>query len=66
MALQEELFQIEGSLWTNDAELYETVYTPDAVLIFPEVGKIGTSVALDAIRQRTGREGVGRKYASRK
>jgi hypothetical protein len=51
MELQEELIQIERSLWTNDPEIYEATYTPDAILIFPEVGKISTSVAVDAIRK---------------
>jgi hypothetical protein len=51
MALQEELVQIERSLWASDPEVYEATFTPDAILIFPEVGKIGTGVAVDAIRQ---------------
>jgi hypothetical protein len=51
MELQDELIKIERSLWTNDPEVYEATYTPDAILIFPEVGKIGTRVAVAAIRQ---------------
>jgi hypothetical protein len=57
MELQEELIRIERSLWTNDPEVYEATYTPDAIIVFPEVGKISTSVAVDAIRKenRAGR-----------
>jgi hypothetical protein len=51
MELHEELIGIERSLWTNDPEVYEATYMPDAILIFPEVGRIGTSVAVDAIRK---------------
>ena len=50
MDKQEELMGIERSLWTNDAAIYETTYSPDAILIFPEVGRIGLELALEAIR----------------
>jgi hypothetical protein len=66
MALQEELFQIERSLWTNDPELYEAIYAPDAILIFPEVGKIEQALRSMRSGKRTGKEGVGRMYTSRK
>ena len=50
MDKQEELLRIERSLWTNDAAIYEATYAPDAILIFPEVGRIGLEHALEAIR----------------
>jgi Domain of unknown function (DUF4440) len=50
MDKQEELMGIERSLWTNDAAIYEATYSPDAILIFPEVGRIGLELALEAIR----------------
>src|SRR5262249_16438643 len=50
MDRQEELTGIERSLWTNDGALYEETYAPEAILIFPEVGRIGLEQALEAIR----------------
>ena len=61
MDKQEELMTIERSLWTNDAAIYEATYSPDAILIFPEVGRIGLELALEAIRGRTLRVDIGRK-----
>jgi hypothetical protein len=54
--LLDELLQIERSLWTNDPDIYEQTYDPDAVLIFPEIGRISIRGAVDAIRQEN-REG---------
>jgi hypothetical protein len=50
MDKQEELMGIERSLWTNNAAIYEVTYSPDAILIFPEIGRIGPELALEAIR----------------
>jgi hypothetical protein len=51
MAILQELLKIEQSLWTNNPEVYEARYLPDAVLIFPEVGRIGRDFAVQAIRE---------------
>jgi len=50
MDKEEELMRIERSLWTNNAAIYEATYSRDAILIFPEVGRIGLEHALEAIR----------------
>src|SRR5215472_5754310 len=50
MNTQEELVRIERSLWTNDAAVYEATYAQEAILIFPEVGRIGLRQALEPIR----------------
>ncbi len=60
MDKQEELLRIERSLWTNDAAIYEATYAPDAILIFPEVGRIGLEHALEAIRAENA---AGRHWA---
>ena len=60
MDKQEELMRIERSLWTNEAAIYETTYSPDAILIFPEVGRIGLEHALVAIRAENA---AGRHWA---
>jgi hypothetical protein len=56
MDKQEELMGIERSLWTNDAAICEATYSPDAILIFPEVGRIGLELATrgDPGRERCG------------
>jgi hypothetical protein len=59
-SLLDELLQIERSLWTNDPDIYEQAYNPEAVLIFPEVGRISIPAAVDAIRKEN-RE--GRRWA---
>jgi hypothetical protein len=56
----EELMRIERSLWTNDAALYEATYAPEAILIFPDVGRIGLEQALEAIRAE---HAAGRHWA---
>ena len=57
MSLLDALMQIERSLWTNDAAIYAAAYLDDAILIFPDVGRIALTDALDAIRaeNRAGR-----------
>jgi Domain of unknown function (DUF4440) len=59
-SLLDELLPIERSLWTNDPDIYERTYDPEAVLIFPEIGRISSQAAVDAIRQEN-RE--GRRWA---
>lgn len=48
--MHEQLVEIERQLWTNDPAFYEQAYLPEAVLIFPGVGKIDRATAVDAIR----------------
>jgi hypothetical protein len=47
----EDLVAIEYSLWKNNPDIYRSVYLPDAVLIFPDVGRIGRDTAVEAIRR---------------
>jgi hypothetical protein len=47
----ETLLEIERSKWTNNPEIYEAGYLPNAVLIFPGVGRIDRSTAVNAIRE---------------
>lgn len=58
--LKNELMAIERSLWKNEPNVYHQTYIPGAILIFPEVGRIGRSEAVDAIREenRAGRAWV--------
>src|SRR4029453_5831772 len=58
--VERELIRIERTLWTNDAAIYEAAYLPDAVLIFPEVGKLGRDEAVAAIYQENA---AGRHWA---
>lgn len=51
-----ELLETERRLWSNDADFYHQTYLPDAILIFPEVGRLSRDVAVDAIREEN-REG---------
>ncbi|HKD43749.1 MAG TPA: DUF4440 domain-containing protein [Myxococcaceae bacterium] len=60
MDKEEELMRIERSLWTNNAAIYEATYSRDAILIFPEVGRIGLEHALEAIRTENA---AGRHWA---
>jgi Domain of unknown function (DUF4440) len=55
-SLLDELLQIERSLWTNDPDIYERTYDSDAVLIFPEVGRISIQAAVEAIREENREE----------
>lgn len=49
--LKNELIAIERSLWKNEPNIYHQTYIPEAILIFPEVGRIGRSEAVEAIRE---------------
>lgn len=55
-----DLMAIERRLWTNDPDFYEATYLPEAVLIFPEVGRIDRGFAIEAIRGENRR---GRHWA---
>jgi len=46
----DHLVEIERSLWTNDAKVYQSTFLPDAVLVFPGVGRIDRDFAVNAIR----------------
>jgi hypothetical protein len=56
----DELLAFERTLWDNDAEVYEAAYTPDAVLIFPGIGRIDRETAVAAIRKENA---TGRAWA---
>jgi hypothetical protein len=45
----QQLVEIERSLWTNNAHVYEKSFLPGAVLIFPGVGRIDRDFAISAI-----------------
>jgi len=59
--LKDELMAIERSLWKNEPDVYGQTYIPEAILIFAEVGRIGRSEAVDAIRQENK---AGRAWAA--
>lgn len=63
-ALSNELFKdliaIERTLWENNADVYHDRYAPEAVLIFPGVGRIYRETAVAAIRQENAQ---GRAWA---
>jgi len=46
-----ELITIERTLWQNDAQTYRDGYSPEALLIFPGVGRIDRDTAVAAIRK---------------
>ena len=46
-----DLISIERTLWENDAQIYHERYSPEALLIFPGVGRIDRETAVAAIRQ---------------
>jgi hypothetical protein len=46
-----DLLRIERTLWENDARVYHDTYSPDAVLIFPGVGRIDRETAVAAIEK---------------
>src|SRR5262245_41113071 len=46
-----EMLRIERSLWENDVRVYHDTYTPDAVLIFPGIGRIDREAAVAAIQK---------------
>ena len=60
MNLDRELTDIERTLWTNDAEIYGRTFLPEAVLIFPEIGRIDLEFALNALREESA---AGRRWA---
>ena len=47
----EDLITIERTLWENNAEIYHERYSPEALLIFPGVGRIDRETAVAAIRK---------------
>ena len=51
MTVLTELMALERTLWTNDADIYAGTYLPEAVLIFPGIGKIDLDFALEALRK---------------
>src|SRR5262249_40101709 len=50
MDLFERMIETERTLWTNDLDVYEAAYDENAILIFPEAGKIGRAFAVAAIK----------------
>jgi hypothetical protein len=46
-----DLITIERTLWENNAEIYHERYSPEALLIFPSVGRIDRETAVAAIRK---------------
>ena len=58
--LLDELLTIERQLWRNDASFYADTCLPEAVLIFPDVGRISLDIAVEAIR---GENAAGRHWA---
>ncbi|MDW9818481.1 DUF4440 domain-containing protein [Sinorhizobium meliloti] len=56
----DELLEIERRLWRNDADIYAATYLPEAVLIFPGIGRIDVDTAVEAIR---GENAAGRHWA---
>jgi hypothetical protein len=54
------LVAIEESLWSNDPAIYHDTYLDNALLIFPETGRIGRDIAVAAIRQENA---AGRSWA---
>jgi len=46
-----DLITIERTLWENNADTYHDRYSPEALLIFPGVGRIDRETAVAAIRK---------------
>ena len=46
-----DLITIERTLWENNPEIYHERYSPEALLIFPGVGRIDRDTAVAAIRK---------------
>ena len=61
MSLLQQLIEIEHSLWTNDAQVYQSRFLPEAMLIFPGVGRVDREFAVNAIRDEnaSGRHWTG-------
>lgn len=55
-----ELVAVERTLWTNNATAYGETLLPDALLIFPEVGRIDRDAAVAAIKAENA---AGRAWA---
>jgi len=60
MNIAKALSDIERTLWTNYVELYRQTVLHDAVIIFPDVGRIGLEQALNALREENA---AGRRWA---
>ena len=60
MELVRKLEEIERSLWTNDAHVYDATLLNEAWLIFAETGPIAKRAALDAI---AGENAEGRRWS---
>jgi hypothetical protein len=60
MTIEQELVEIEHSLWTNDASVYDAALVDEALLVFGETGVIGKGVAIDAIKAENA---DGRRWA---
>jgi uncharacterized protein (TIGR02246 family) len=45
------LTEIERALWTNDAEIYRRTFLRDAVIIFPEIGRIDLAFAVNELQK---------------
>ena len=59
-----DLITIERTLWENNAEIYHDGYSPEALLIFPGVGRIDRDTAVAAIRQENAEGRAWRRCAS--
>ena len=55
-----ELLIIERTLWENNAQVYHDTYLPEAVLIFPDVGRLDRETAVTAIQKENA---AGRAWA---
>src|SRR5262245_43867639 len=55
-----ELLRIERTPWQNNSHVYRETYAPDAVLIFPVVGRIDRETAVAAILKE---KAAGRAWA---
>jgi hypothetical protein len=55
----DELLAIERQLWRNDPHVYAATLLPDAILIFPGIGRITLDTAVEAIR---GENEAGRRW----
>jgi hypothetical protein len=60
MNRDQELTEIERTLWTNDAEIYRRTFLPDTVIIFPEIGRIDLEFALNGLREENA---AGQRWA---
>jgi uncharacterized protein (TIGR02246 family) len=60
MNRDQELTEIERTLWMNDADIYSRTFLPDAVIIFSGVGRINLEFALNALREENA---AGRRWA---